>query len=294
MSRGTATRNGQSAQTAAQPTPEEVALAAAVASEQLLADEAAEVRGDALWITPELFAKLLPLLRRPIPAGFIKTIGVVTGKPYESTGIRSVQVQIDRMDNVLTPLGWREKVEYLEGGKLCEVTVQVIGDRDEVLAERTSMGGVDRASTIGNLYKGSYTNAAKVAFARIGPGHEVYVGATDLDPDVSEAAAKEQGKGPRTDAVANSPADADAVKISKERALQLADSAFLVGCEDKLQLAASHAHGGEDVGDCSSVPKATTALMNLTVLEGLKVEQWINRKAEEAAVADVERETPDA
>jgi len=185
----------------AQRTP----LESAVSSEAELAARAAKVRGDAVGLTAALFLELLPLLRQPIPAGFIKSIGVVTGKPYASTGISSVQVQVDRMDAVLTPLGWQEEITYHEGGKLAQVIVRVVTSLGGVLAERESWGGVDRGSTTGNLYKGSYTNAAKVAFARIGPGHEVYVGATDLDPDVHEGVANLQ-EAPAAERVSTAPA----------------------------------------------------------------------------------------
>ena len=113
---------------------------AAVVSEAMLADRARDVRAELTVLTPELFARLLPLLREPIPAGFIKTVGKVEGKPYESTGIRSVQVQIDRMDSVLSPLWWREDVEYFEQGKLAKVTVEV-GMPDAPMFRRSSYGG---------------------------------------------------------------------------------------------------------------------------------------------------------
>jgi hypothetical protein len=170
------------------------ALAAAIGAEQQVAREAEGIRGEVTEITPTLLVKLLPLLRKPIPQGFIKSIGAVTGKPYASTGVTSVQVQHNRMNNVLTPLWWWEKVSYHEDGKLAHVRVGVGEYGERPLFTREAWGGVDRASTIGNLHKGSYTNAAKLAFARVGPGHEVYIGATDLDPDVNEQAAKEQAR----------------------------------------------------------------------------------------------------
>jgi hypothetical protein len=168
----------------------------AVASEHEIAKEAETIRGDATVLSDAMFLKLLPLLRRPIPEGFIQTIGQVKGKPYDSTGIKSVQAQIDRMDAVLTPLWWNSSVVYQDEGRLAHVVVRVQQGEGRVLCEREAWGGVDRASTAGNLYKGSYTNAAKQAFARIGPGHEVYLGVTDLDPDVNEQAAAEQAKVP--------------------------------------------------------------------------------------------------
>lgn len=172
-------------------TPRHDPLAEAIRCEEAVAAEAAEVRREAPELTPLLFGLLRPLLRRPIPAGLIVSTPKLAGKPYASTGIRSVQTLIDRMDAVLTPLWWSDEAVHYEGGKLCRVIVTV-GNPGQPFFSRESYGGVDRASTIGNLWKSSYTNAAKLAIARVGPGHEVYLGATDLDPDVSEDAAKAQ------------------------------------------------------------------------------------------------------
>jgi hypothetical protein len=89
--------------------------------------------------------------------------------------------------------------ELRRGWRICKITVTILGPNTEtgreILTSRTSYGGVDHASTRGNFYKGSYTNAAKVAIARLGPGHEIYVGVPDLDPDVSkEMAADRSGQ----------------------------------------------------------------------------------------------------
>jgi hypothetical protein len=167
------------------------AITEAIAAEQEIAARAETLRGEATVLTPEMFLKLWPLLREPIPAGFLSTVPKQTGKPYDSTGIKSVQVQVTRMDNVLTPLWWNDEVEYHDEGRLARVTVRVPG-----LVSRQAWGGVDRGSTRGNIYKGSYTNAAKMAFARVGPGWEVYLGATDLDPDVNAQAARAAAKAP--------------------------------------------------------------------------------------------------
>lgn len=204
-SRGAANQNGD-------------ALAAAMASEEGIAAEAAVIRGENVGIDAALFLKLAPLLRRSIPAGFIQTLGSMTGKPYDSTGIKSVQVQINRMDNVLTQLGWRDHVEYHDGGKVARVRVQVVTLDGTVLAEREAWGGVNQASTEGNRYKGTYTNAAKVAFARLGPGHEVYVGATDLDPDVHEQTAAQQV---RKGAEPERPVDSPEVSSARDSALAM-------------------------------------------------------------------------
>lgn len=169
-------------------------LAEAIAYEQAIADEAKELRADSP-LDGELFLKLLPLLRRPIHSAHIVDTPAVKGKPYESTGIKSVQVQFDRMDAVLTPLWWRYSDTYEAEGALCHVAVSVGLPNQSPLVMRSSWGGVNQASTMGNRYKGSFTNAAKLALARVGPGHEVYVGATDFDPDVDPDAAKAQATG---------------------------------------------------------------------------------------------------
>lgn len=194
----TPARNGQSGDAAKQPLGSEDY---ARQVEQGIADEAAAIRAahsEKPCMTPGLFLDLLPLLKRPIPAGFVTRTGAVKGKPYESDGVRSVQVLVDRMDNVLTPLWWQDEVEWFENGHhLCRVTVTVRATDGEVLVSRSSWGGVNQASTLGNHRKGSYTNAAKRAFAMVGPGHEVYVGVVDYDPDVNPDVAAEQDRPPR-------------------------------------------------------------------------------------------------
>lgn len=198
-------------------------LAEAIAKEQVIAHTAKGIRADAVDLTPELFLKLAHLLREPISEGFIVATPAVSGKPYESRGIKSLQVQIDRMDAVLTALHWGWKTEYLQDGKLAHVTIW-IGRPDQPLVMRTARGGVDRANTSGNLFKGSETNAAKLAFARIGPGHEVYLGATDLDPDVSADAAKAQ----------DGPAEVEAKKLTAEQVENLAKSVTVAELDDHL------------------------------------------------------------
>lgn len=200
-------------------------LATAIAYEQAIADEAAEIRGDHKELTPELYLQLRPLLRKPIPSAFIVTTGKVEGKPYPSTGVKSLQVLTDRMDNVLTPFWWRYDVEFVgpEGvdargvpnaGRLAEVTVYVVGsDHDKPLIVKRSRGGVNQASTIGNLFKGSETNAAKRAFAAIGPAWEVYVGAADFDPDTDLDAAGQQRAVDQTQAQALPVIDGDRVAV---------------------------------------------------------------------------------
>jgi hypothetical protein len=75
-------------------------------------------------MTASLFLRLYPLLRKPIHPGHIMATTRAKGKPYESDGVRSVQVLIDRMNNVLTPIWWRVTRQYTESGQLCLVTVR--------------------------------------------------------------------------------------------------------------------------------------------------------------------------
>lgn len=180
----------------AEPTDEE--KQAGFDAEAAIAAEAAEVRGEATELTSELWLALRPLLLKPFHSSFIVALTAGEGKPYASTGIRSVHVQQHRMDAVLTPFWWRETITYSDGGKLCHVRIDVgtwtvADDRVwDTFFTRESWGGVDRGTGLGNLYKGSYTNAAKRAYAAIGPGQHVYMGAADLDPDTDPDAAKAQ------------------------------------------------------------------------------------------------------
>lgn len=204
------------------PTPEqlqELLRREAIEHEEAIREEAA-----AIWATDEnadvelhshLLRELRPLLRRPIPRGFIEKVGKTEGKPYLSTGVKSVQVQMDRLDNVLGPENWGYEATHTDDGKRCYVKAWIGPDENRPLMKRDSWGGVNRGSTEGNLWKGSFTNAAKPAFARLGPAWEVYVGAADFDPDTDPDAAKEQEK-------ADTAAGVSATPIGKDRGEKLA------------------------------------------------------------------------
>lgn len=242
-------------------------LAEALESEVKIAGRAKEIWREETTLNAELFLKLWPLLCEPIPPAFIQSKPIVKGKPYPSTGVKSVQVQIDRINNVITPLWWWFDRTYEHEGRVAHVTVNV-GDRDPVvpvvLASGSSSGGVDRGSSLGNTYKGSFTNAAKLAFARLGIGHEIYVGATDLDPDVSEeaAAAAVTGNG----------------MIGEGLAKKLVDHAWKATERNRLQLAASKL-AGRDVGDCSTKAKAVDALTgSLTFAQAEELDKWLQER----------------
>lgn len=252
-------------------------MAEAIAYEAQIAEQAKEIRGDETLLTPTLFMELYPLLTRPIPEAFIKYVPKLEkGKPYESTGIRSVQVQIDRMNNILTPLWWRDSVEYEQDGKLAKVTIFVGNPgEDTPLIARSSCGGVDRGSSGGNVYKGSYTNAAKLAFARIGVGHEVYVGATDFDPDTDKDMAAQAGK-----------SESKSSGIGNELAKKMVDRAWEIPAAKRtIQLAASHV-ADRDVGPCGTKAAATKALATLSYSQAERLDQWISDKADEDQSGD--------
>src|SRR3990167_3307436 len=114
-------------------------LAEAMEAERALFLQAAGIRGEAIALDYALLDKLYPLLCAPIPAGYIETVGKVEGKMYETTGIRSAQVQIDRLNNVLRPWWWGYVADYNENGTTCKVTV-AIGSGDNLLLDRWSYG----------------------------------------------------------------------------------------------------------------------------------------------------------
>lgn len=214
---------------------------AAAYEEQIRAD------ADAIWVdhgspnlTRGLFVRLYPLLRLPIHPGHIIATSRATGKPYESDGVRSVQVLVDRMNNVLTPMWWRVTRQYESGSTECLATVRVFDFQGNVLAEGESWGGMERANTKGNLRKASYTNAAKIAFAAIGPAHEIYTQAIDYDPDLLPGAIDDQNTAPAVrEAVAAAPAARPEVLEPPERTIER-----LLAIEDDLAPLRKHAHDG--------------------------------------------------
>lgn len=70
--------------------------------------------------------------------------------------------------------------------------------------------------------------------------------------------------------------------MSLDRALELVHRAWAIGVQDKLQLAASHVFK-EDVGTCATQDKAIVAVGKLSEAQAGKLEEWLGRKADEAA-----------
>lgn len=148
-----------------------------------------------------LYLALEGLLFEPIDPRYIKTLPPIQGKPYESTGIRTAQVQVDRLNAVLGGPHWRKLLHYEDGGGTCHAHVIVgnnlghatldalggllQGDAD-LLVHRSGWGGHARAKDAGDRRKGAETNALKRTIAQVGPGHEVYC--LDFDEDANPTA----------------------------------------------------------------------------------------------------------
>jgi hypothetical protein len=73
-------------------------------------------------------------------------------------------------------------------------------------------------------------------------------------------------------------------RLTKAKAEQLVTKADQLPKEQRglLQMAATHAHGGEDVGACDTKANAVKALQRLNAEEGEKVANWIAKKSAEA------------
>jgi hypothetical protein len=227
--------------------------------------------GGAADLTPALFRKLRPLLRKPIPDGYISEVSAGDGKPYPSKGIKSLQVQIDRMDNVLGEGRWDWQTKYLnDAGTLAEVEVWVLCGSERLFTRR-ARGGVDRGSTAGNTHKGTETNAAKLAFARAGVGHEVYIGITDLDPDVSEDASKEQAKGPAANPTV-------LVTVSADDAAKLRDVFDRIPGDAKQKARALKVKLG--AMGVTGVGSVNQALAKLTPAQAAELDGWLAEQSE--------------
>ncbi len=72
------------------------------------------------------------------------------------------------------------------------------------------------------------------------------------------------------------------VKATPEQVEKVVSAAFIIGVEDKLQLAAQHVHSGT-VGDCATVEAASKSLAALSPEELDRVYAWCEGKHAEAA-----------
>lgn len=189
-------------------------LAAAEQQRQLIQEAAAKARAECKYegrLTWQLLGLLRPLLELPIPGVYIEETpqrsgGGDAGLPFPATGIRSVQVQVDRMNDVLGLTHWDYLTRYPNNvGNLCHAVIVIGNDLaglrlddtgqlvppdeapwgGEVLLRREGWGGYGRGK-LGDAFKGAETNALKRVLARVGPGGEVYRFEFDDDPTAPE------------------------------------------------------------------------------------------------------------
>lgn len=155
-------------------------------------------------MTGSLLRALEELLYSPIPPRFIEETPPGDGHPFPMTGIKSVQVQLDRLTAVLGMEHYRVLLHYRDNGVICKSMVvvgndlqwcrldeqgqlipftvlapgteskQAIVKEAEVLKVVEGMGGWKRGTNPGDTWKGAETNGLKRVIARLGPGAEVY------------------------------------------------------------------------------------------------------------------------
>ncbi len=219
-------------------------------------------------LTPQILQQLEPLLYEKLPSEYIEFIPKRekkgdAGLPYDVTGVRSSQIQMDVMNAVLGLAHWRMLTHYTDGGSVCKSVIIVGNDLHfaalddtgtllpvimtsdgrqvhaaEVLVERSGWGGHTRGSSPGDIWKGAETNSAKRVLARFGPGHEVYRGEFDDDPRKPEFRRRErqpQAEAPKQEApkVTTEQAEADIEKWTGDPEL-----VKLEGEDDPVELGA--------------------------------------------------------
>lgn len=248
-------------------------VSAEVLAEHDAADRTRIERAGAIWgdnesLTSALFRKLQPLLREPINPRYVVTTGPAEkGKPFVTTGIQSVQVQIDRLTEVLgadhfrilarhEPDGRRCRVHVVIGNDLQWCTLNELGDlqpftlldgtvaqdgagiyagvqESRVMHAQDGWGGHERGTAPADIWKGSFTNAAKLAIARVGPGNHVYLLDFEDDPHQPEASAKtRQGAETKTTSAPGRRVEKPAAQNADETDQQVVDR--IMGIEDEL------------------------------------------------------------
>jgi len=188
-------------------------------------------------LTMPLLRALEDLLNTPIPEAYLHHSAKTEGKPYDSTGLKSLQVQVDIANAVLGGGHWRlltfYKTEHVchawvivgnnvIQAKLSDDGEEVLPEGADILLARDGWGGVKRSNHEGDGRKGAQTNASKRALAQAGPGSNVY--RLDFDEDLvdgmapaGEPAAAQGGEGGGRRAQARS---SDAGRSGRKRGQQ--------------------------------------------------------------------------
>lgn len=99
-----------------------------------------------------------------------------------------------------------------------------------------------------------------------------YLNIASTESDADGTVARSQGGGSQT----------GVRRITKSRAEEIYERTKRAGVTDKLQLAATHINGGEDVGACGTKAGAVKALQKLNAQQGEQLDSWLARKEQEA------------
>jgi hypothetical protein len=227
-------------------------------------------------LTSSILRQLEPLMYTRIPEEYLHFSPQTTGKPYDSTGIRSLQVQVDLANAVLGAAHWRLLTYYpikgdrpdpttchawvIIGSNLQPAEVAPDGDSVEangatILAARDGWGGIKRGNHEGDERKGSQTNAAKRALAHAGFGANVY--RLDFDEELVDgmapaatpaAASRAETRSANTGRAAPAPAQQGQKKRSPVQALTA-----LLGQDDPLREMRERANTGMEL--CGMTPE---------------------------------------
>jgi hypothetical protein len=144
-------------------------------------------------LTPAMVTQLARIAQTiATPDALITTEPPTEGKPYTSTGLSSLQPQIDVMHAVFGPPHWRLRERELDDGVL-DLELVIGNDLDrpdepgnrqaDVLLRHRMRGSHTRGRSHGDRYKGALTNGAKRLLAMAGACADVW----RFGPDPDEA-----------------------------------------------------------------------------------------------------------
>jgi len=245
-------------------------------------------------LTGPMVRQLARLARQtPTPERLVKTSPPVTGKPYASTGLTSLQPQIEMANAIYGEAHWRWWIEpsadtdgtylvtLLIGNHLHDI-VEITGEGEmrasgpdtEVLVSHTLLGSNPNGSNPANKMKGALTNAGKRLLATVGCCGDVYRFDGDGDPDDPAAAG---APARRTGGGSGSPSDKQLdylVRLLRTDAGQ--DLVRMRGLLGRMATVADVAapelvHGGEFEKTARQLAKAHLAKGQVgEIIEGLK------------------------
>lgn len=276
-----------------------------------LRDEAAKIKvgkGYRGKLTMPILSALEGLLNTPIPESYLEFSPKTEGKPYESTGLKAMQVQVDILNAVLGSGHWRlltfYKSEHIAHcwliigndvhgtAKLSDDGESVEPNGAKILTSRDGWGGVKRSNHEGDGKKGSQTNAGKRAIAQVGPGSNVY--RLDYDEDlidgVAPAGESAHAQGSRSDSRAQ-PRESSAGRKAQSKQTPEKELAELLATDDDLKDLRLEAEKGMGLLDFSVGKRLGWLKQEGNDREGLQklVERASNALEAQTAEAEPER-----